>query len=263
MKPSLQVFGEYGLYDRDVTIIRDVGGQFKVVNLKSVRKSGLIDDRPHVVRGSRYDGNKCEQAVSRSKKVVKEYALCNDFDWFVTLTIDKEKYDRYNLKGYYKDLGELLHNYNGNCTEAEKVRYILIPELHQDGAWHMHGLVKGIKQKDLYINEHGYWSWRQYDRKFGFMSMGKIKDKLAVGNYITKYISKDMGNTVNELNAKMYYCSKGLKKGENVYRGHDVEVNCDWDFERKDGFCKVKWFPDADAMANTVSILQSIGAVEI
>ena len=58
--------------------------------------------------------------LSRAKNKVQEYALCNNFDYFVTLTIDRLKYDRYDLKKYYKDLGKFINNYNTNHSSKIK-----------------------------------------------------------------------------------------------------------------------------------------------
>lgn len=257
------LFGERGLYDHNVTIIRDVGGCIKVVKLKTVRKKGLETD----VKAKKNTEDiaekvKHEAAISRSKRMVKEYALCNDWDWFVTLTISKEHYDRYDLKGYQKALHDFLHNYNRRCDEVDKVRYVFIPEMHEDGAWHMHGLVKGIRPKDLQPNGNGYLEWAQYAAKFGYMSLGAIKDKNRVANYITKYITKSMARSVSEYGANMYYCSKGLKTGEVIFRGHNFDMDCDWDYERPDGFCKVKWFDDEDSFNEHATISMFVGVAK-
>jgi hypothetical protein len=238
MKECRDVLKEYGLYEHNVTFIKQMGDIVKIVNVVACRKPGLEDSKK-AERGSVND-SKVESSIARSKSAVQEYALCNDWDWFVTLTIDKEKYDRYNLKEYYKDLSRFLLNYNRYCKEEEKVKYLFIPELHKDGAWHIHGLLKGIKEKDLITNENGYLSWKQYQEKFGFISIGSIKDKRRVSSYIQKYINKDMGKDNKELNNHLYYCSKGLKKAELLYKGSDVVLLCDWDYESQDGYCRVK-----------------------
>ena len=155
--------------------------------------------------------------LSRAKNKVQEYALCNSFDYFVTLTIDKLKYDRYDLKKYYKDLGKMLSNYNK--IHDSKIKYILIPENHKDGAWHMHGLISGILPKHLTSNENGYLSWSQYSKKFGYMSLSKIKDKKKVSSYITKYITKSLSAQMDNLGNNLYYCSKKLNTAWELKRG--------------------------------------------
>lgn len=279
------VVGEYGLYDRGVTIVKEVGENIKVVQLRSVRKKGLEVKRTGKGEGrakeKKTDYTKLEAATSRAKRMIKEYALCNEWDWFVTLTIDKQKFDRYNLKAYYKALGEFIHNYNRRSDDAHKVRFLLIPELHKDGAWHMHGLIKGIRPGDLVVpqfiqkrtkgkalkmvrNTKGYARWSQYADKFGYISMEKIRDKQKVSSYITKYISKDMASSVTEYGAHLYYCSKGLKTGTVIYQGTQaVTVTSGWDYERPDGFCKVKWYASLDDFSSDFRFdsFDALGAV--
>lgn len=277
MQGLQSVVGEYGLYDRGVTIVKEVGESIKVVQLRSVRKKGLEGEKTKKGEGRRPkerepNYTKLEAATSRAKRMIKEYALCNDWDWFVTLTIDPEKFDRHDLKVYYKALGEFIHNYNRRCDEAYKVRFLLIPELHKDGAWHMHGLIKGIRPNDLVVpqfipkrtkhgalkmvrNTKGYARWAQYTAKFGYISMERIRDKQKVSNYITKYISKGLASSVKEYGAHLYYCSKGLKTGTVIYRGTDaITVTSGWDYERPDGFCKVKWYDSLDSFASDFRI---------
>lgn len=163
----------------------------------------------------------------RAKTKVREYALCNDFEYFVTFTLDKNKYDRYNLPKFIKDLGQFIRNYRRKYKA--NIQYILIPEQHKDGAWHMHGLFMGIKKEHLIpfddipgvpdkLKNKGYYNFILYEKKFGFNSLGKIKDNNKVANYITKYITKDFGKDI-EMNCKSYYCSRGLKKPVEIKRG--------------------------------------------
>lgn len=165
--------------------------------------------------------------------------MCNEWDYFVTLTISPDKHNRYDLELYKKQLSEFLHNYNRRCSVSDKVSYLLVPEKHKDGAWHMHGFIKGIKQKDLIQNDNGYLTWKQYDKKFGYMSLDFVKDREKVSSYILKYITKETEKNVTELNAHLYYCSKGLKRACEVFRGK-AETSDSWDWVHPDGFCKIK-----------------------
>jgi len=70
--------------------------------------------------------------------------MCNDWTHFITCTLDKDKYDRYNLPVFQKDLSQFLRNQRKKY-KAE-IKYLLIPEQHKDGAWHMHGLLQGLKE---------------------------------------------------------------------------------------------------------------------
>lgn len=183
--------------------------------------------------------SKLENNISRAKSQVRELGLCNPWDYFVTLTISPTKYNRFDLPLFIKDFTTFLHNYNKRCDESEKVHYLLIPEKHLDGAWHLHGLIRGIRESDLYTNQYGYLTWKQYETKFGFISMERIKSKERVSSYILKYFTKDSSKNVSEVGAHLYYRSKGLQTAKVIYRGNAC-LHADWDYEHPDGYCKVK-----------------------
>ena len=157
--------------------------------------------------------------VARARTRIFEYAICNEFDYFITLTINGEKQDRYDLKEYVKKLGQFIRNYRRN--HEANIQYLLIPEKHIDGAWHMHGLIKGIPKDHLKKNEHGYLDWEQYKQSFGWCSIDKIKNKEAVAKYITKYIRKsfDSDRGITEKESKLYYSSRGLKRPKKKKEG--------------------------------------------
>lgn len=235
-----------GPYQNDVAILKKFNnGMYKLVLCKSLRRKGFevgLKSAKGSVNDSKLDNN-----ISRAKSKIKEYALCNEFEYFVTLTIDKNKYDRMDLSAYYKDFGQFIRNYNRNHNT--KVEYVFIPEHHQDGAWHMHGLVKGIPEKHLTINEHGYLDWFHYRDRFGWISLDPIRSQEKVSNYITKYINKDMTSTIKALNAKTYYCSKGLKTALELKRGTLCDDSIPYDFEND--YVKIKWFK-SDNIANSI-----------
>lgn len=184
---------------------------------------------------------KLDNNLIRAKSKVFELAVCNDFEYFVTFTISPEKYDRHNFEVYYKDFRKFLKYYNKKYNT--KVQYILVPEMHEDGAWHMHGLIKGIIQEHLIINEHGYLDWIHYRDKFGWISLSPVKDIKRVSSYITKYVVKSLCNSVLGLNKHVYYRSKGLKTAKEIKKGMLVD-NIPWDFEND--YVKVKWFNNSD-----------------
>jgi len=90
---------------------------------------------------------KARENLIRSRTNIFELAMCNEWEYFATFTIDKTKYDRYNLANYYKDFAKFINNMN--TTKKCNIKYLLIPEMHQDGAWHLHGLFMGIPDRQL------------------------------------------------------------------------------------------------------------------
>lgn len=192
--------------------------------------------------------------VRRAKNTVYELAMCNKWDYFATFTIDGERYDRSDLKGFYKKLSKWINNYN--YRNGCKIRYLLIPELHKDKKnWHMHGLLAGIPSDRLTpfvrgihprkLVDGGYKNWNDYYTKFGFCSLDDIKSHEKVSSYITKYITKDVGMCVSEVGGHMYYCSTGLKRRERIVRQF-VEFNesdfCAFDYQNE--YVAVKWMDE-------------------
>lgn len=81
------------------------------------------------------------RARSRAKAAVFDLALCNfDFQWFVTWTLNGEKFSRYDYKSAVKNLGQWLDN----RVRRNGLKYLIVPELHKDGALHFHGFVNDV-----------------------------------------------------------------------------------------------------------------------
>lgn len=229
-------------YNYDVFTVKQLGEHIvKIAYVRAIRESGweLENDEQRKAPCEVVNTDKLANNLCRAKTTVRELVLCNPWDYWCTFTISPDKYERKDLKTYFSDFAEFLHNYNRRCTETEKVRYLLVPEKHKDECWHMHGFIRGIRQKDLYTNRYGYLTWRQYEDKFGFISMSLVHDLERSSSYILKYMTKDSNKNVTARNAHTYYASKGLKRAVELYRGSGVFRGL-WDWEDSDGFCKIK-----------------------
>lgn len=231
-------------YYYDLTTIK----QYRKNNYKVCTiKTGVLRKGQKVYRMPKNSVNtkKLDNNLVRAKTTIKEYALCNDFEYFVTLTLDKQKYNRYDLKKYIKDLGQFIRDYRKKYKSD--IQYILIPEQHKDGAWHIHGLIKGISEQHLInfdnipnapkkLKNKEYYNFTLYSKKFGFCSLGKIRDIEKVSSYITKYINKNLGQNI-ELGNKTYYATRGLKKAQTIKKGHLV---CPLEYDFENDYCKIK-----------------------
>lgn len=224
-------------YDKDILTLKKYGEHhIKVSMLSSCRVSGFEDDVKRTSKGSVND-SKLNNNLSRARSKVMELALCNPWEYWCTFTISPYKYDRYNLKVYKNAFSEFIHTLNR--SRKVKIAYLLIPEMHADGAWHMHGFIHGLLDSDLQLNDNGYFTWQKYNNKFGFMSLSKIKDLESTAKYSMKYMTKDSSKNVTELGAHMYYSSHGLKTADRIYKGHG-EFHGEWDWIHPDGFVKIK-----------------------
>lgn len=153
------------------------------------------------------------RSIRRSKDLVKAIGNMNDWDYFFTGTFDKEKVgDRKDLEKLKKSTLEFFKNQ----SKKYGIKYLLIPELHKDGALHWHGLIRDVNGQ-LKLTDSGKKynsriiynmdSWNKYKGFNTCVEIGKEDDdKMAVSNYITKYISKNDERIFD----KYYYSSQGL-----------------------------------------------------
>lgn len=157
-----------------------------------------------------HDGSKVELKESenqiRAKKRVFDYCRNNTFKWFLTLTLDPKKVNSFDY---------------GSCVDALKrfrkylsshgIQYIFVPEKHESGAFHFHGLI----DSDLPMVDSGHKIFNKtifnIDSKIynlGFTTCSLISDNKRVSTYVSKYISKQL---VVPKGYKRYWVSHGLK----------------------------------------------------
>ena len=252
--------------DLDHAVWRYTDQIYKVVQFYSIRARygpGPKAQQKH------YD-EKLGSSMARSRRMILEKALCNQWDWFCTFTIDGAKADRSDLGSWWERFSQWLRD---KRKKGYDIRFLLVPEQHKDGSWHAHGLLSGVPESELVtfqemdsrgyrtaegrrlpqkLRKSGYYNWTTYQEKFGFCSLGKIKDPVACGFYITKYITKDQDRMVKGVGLHSYYVSRGLHSAEKHldFYGRDPDIdrllvnkydfcstgmthvkdNCDWTF---------------------------------
>lgn len=182
---------------------------------------------------------KLDNNFVRARSRVKELALCNDWQYFFTFTLDESKYDRYDLKPFQRDLSRFIRNFSRRLEAP--VKYLLIPEQHKDGAWHMHGLIMGLPKRFLTPNSNGYQEWADYSKRFGFCSVDPIRDRTKCASYISKYISKQMAQRAEAKGEHLFYCSQKLSGMEIISRGILAQTPTDFEEWYSGDWCKVKW----------------------
>ena len=75
-------------------------------------------------------------------------------------------------------------------------------------------------------------------KKFGFCDLEFVCNPEAVSKYITKYINKDLATSVTELNAHLYYHSRGLQTAKTMKKG---TMLCDIVPSFVGEYCSVSW----------------------
>lgn len=258
-------------YKYNQTILKVFGSgenkRIKLITMNVLRTQGIEDDsEKHPERGS-VNECKLDENITRTKSKIFELAFCNPWEWFFTATLDKNKYDRTDLKKWHKDLTQWIRDYNKKHNLS--IKFLLIPELHSDGvSWHMHGflydlpvehltqfkigdkmgkaLAEKVKKGDIVYN------WEPYMFKFGFCDLEPIRNPEAVSKYITKYINKNLATSVTELNAHQYYHSRGLKVAE-VKKIGTMTMAVDIAPDYFNEYCSVYWLPYDDELLQNIA----------
>lgn len=159
-----------------------------------------------------------ERSLRRSKVTVKDIIICNDFDYWCTFTFNKVYHDRYNLAHCRSTMSLWL---NRQRKHSPDLRYLIVPELHKDGALHFHALFsnfngslrdsgKKTANGSIIFNATGY--------RAGFTQFVKLdSNSLALARYITKqYLTKNMPIFGNK---KRYWVSRGLNRPTKTVNG--------------------------------------------
>lgn len=275
---------ETEIYYRDYAYLKKLGNSFKLIKCNEVRRKGLenldvvteydfFSRRngykwdSYVVENKYYDfscdnnstsmmhehsnDEKLANNICRSRNKILEYVLCNDFVFFVTLTLSPDKYDRNSLSLFIKKFGYFVQHYNQR--KNANIKYLFIPERHEDGCWHMHGFVMGLPYDRLelfdlhgerplppYIvnklkNGQSVYNFPEYEKRFGYNVFEPIRNKKASVLYMSKYLTKDISRNVTALGGHLYYCSKGLKKAEVIKEGQFLDCDFNFDFQNEYG----------------------------
>ena len=218
--------GSVSLYRSNYFVLKSLDGEsWRLVHMKrSVRQSGVFEP----TRSRNVNEEKLETNLIRARSTVRDLAYCNKWDWWCTLTINKEKRDRNDLKAYRKAFKRFVSDLR---KQGNPIRYLLVAERHKDGNWHMHGFLAGVH--GVMPNKYGYWDWPDYYDKFGYISLSRIKSKERAANYIVKYMTKDLERSVKELGEHMYCASQGLKRPKTERTGICVgpQIPADWENE--------------------------------
>lgn len=159
-----------------------------------------------------------DESQRRAKIAVQDIALCNRFTHMFTWTLSPDLIDRYDRKLVYKKVRAFL----SNATQRKGFRYVCIPELHNDGAIHFHGLcslgdveiTQSIRKNGTMRRDHAgrlvynmdAWSW-------GFSTCVELDEHYEKAvNYVCKYITK----SDSKVFGKWYLSSRSLKKKPDI-----------------------------------------------
>ena len=184
-----------------------------VFSMPIIEKGLKTNSRPLKINSEPKDEEEnLKRAQRRARTKVKDYVKTNtDLIYFVTYTLSPEVIeDRCDERAIYKKLRSWLMN----AVARKSFKYVLVPEQHEDGAWHFHG----------FTNLALEW-------KFGYYTSFSVRDKSLNDtdrtiNYITGYIGKNN----KKFNGRYYLHSNNLKEPTKIY--------ANLDFDEESGYCK-------------------------
>ncbi len=235
------------LYRYDQLIISEytdgMHTKYKLVFMPTLRNKGVeepevlpddVVDMDGDICEANQDGNveKLTKNVYRARSTIYELAYCNPWDWFFTGTIDGGKHDRTNLDEYRKKFTQMIRDHNKR--KGTNMKYLLVPELHSDmQSWHVHGFLSGLPVEYLHKFQLGdqmsayiaskvrkgqdVYTWKAYERSFGWCDLEPIASHDGACKYVTKYISKALDKSVSDFCKHMFYASLGLQRRSRVY----------------------------------------------
>lgn len=199
--------------------------------------------------------HKSMSSIYRAKSTIYDLINSNIWEYFVTITFNPTKSKEMGLdltkpQLVQKFLTTFIKNQNRKINS--NIEYVLIPEYHENGNVHFHGVLRGLNKKDLkqalnnqeflkddnnnllvddnnnpipnkYYqtpltrNGNSVYNWQPFS-KYGFTDFEEIRNKSRIGSYCTKYINKELEARSNEFGAHLYICSNGLNRSKKVYK---------------------------------------------
>lgn len=165
-------------------------------------------------------------SINRTIQTIYEYAYANKWDYFVTLTFDPAKVDRNDYKQVTKKACEWCKNMRNRF--APDLKYLLVPELHKKGGFHIHAVMADCGKmvfedsgrvaigKKAYVrtseNAHYPTIYNLGNWRYGWSTATEVKDSGKVSSYLVKYITKEL--VANTKNFRRFYPSNNLKRAE-------------------------------------------------
>ena len=159
------------------------------------------------------------ESLRRTRTTIFDYALSNDFEYFVTFTFNPKKIDRYSIDETFNTMKYWL---NRQKKHSPDFAYVIVPEFHKDGAIHFHALIRAYNgdMKSTKVFQNGKRVYNVTGFTSGFTNAQKMDDNQEkTAGYITKYITKD---TINRFNKRRYWASKNLQKPVKHYESLEV-----------------------------------------
>ena len=232
--------------------------------------------------------------ASLRRTIISMNALLNmnDFDWFWTLTFDKEKINRTDAKEVFDCYERYIDNIK---TKFPNFKYMCFPERHEDGCFHFHLLTAGLtvaqmglvnsgkvcchwaKKKNKYgiLENIGYCSKSYFDKTkhlhelkdtdgepiynvttfaYGFTTVSRIVSRERCNSYVKKYVQKALGST--EVFKKRFYYSSNLNRPAILKKLIGADFSNPTDIEKLNLVMNSSYVKASDGMNISHGVLQ-------
>ena len=153
-----------------------------------------------------------DRAKRRARSAVYDLAMASDMAYFVTLTLNREKVDRYDIREITRKLNAWLDNQ----VRRRGLAYVLVPERHKDGAVHFHGFFNAALPvvDSGHKDAAGHTVFNLPGWTLGFTTaIALYGDKRAAVGYCCKYISKAQ----EKIGGRWYYSGGPLRRPRIEY----------------------------------------------
>lgn len=167
-------------------------------------------------------------SMNRSKQMIYGIARANEWQYFLTLTFDRNLIDSSDYGLVVKKSQKWLDNIRQKyCPD---MKYLIVPELHVDGEhWHLHGLLSNCSNLTLTDSGHksksGLTIYNLQNWRYGFSTVTEVTHNHKVSAYISKYITKELCNSTK--NRQRYWasnnCIRPMEVCEHDFINVDVE----------------------------------------
>ena len=198
--------------------------EFKVYENPNPRGNRLCSFGLNKLQGFQNFSNSENARFSSRNRLVELIKANPDFCYFFTGTFDPKKWNSKNFQEIYKPLRRFLQN--------KGIKYILVAELHQSGAIHFHGvfnetvepylenfdLTKKLPKRirdGILKEDRKLFNFPSYAKRFGWVSIEKIRNLDAVACYVSKYITKSFEDEKNRISYRRFFASKNLSRPFN------------------------------------------------
>lgn len=169
-----------------------------------------------------------EDNLLRARARMWQIVMCNEWDWFITLTFNDKKVNASDVGAVMQK----LQNWLKNLVQRNNAGYLLVPEYHKkDKRVHIHALISGeipVEKNDIYavqgfkkpirmatIKKYGiseerirYPVYNVSNWRYGYSTAISVYGSIQrLANYCLKYMTKD----VQEIFGRHYWCSKNIQ----------------------------------------------------